>query len=618
MSKMQMAGASSAQLSGIMGRLGASAAAGGQSVQKLLNTVGAQGQYLFAAQGLTPYVGHEAAFRSSASMSAAFRSGLISPSLMARMGGVEGATQSATAAQIAAYQTPYAGMQAYNAYMGGGETGNVVTNVGNFGGRMAGNTLQNVGRFMMSQTALTSRHIQDRGVFGEMDQIYQIAKMLPNGLNNNGQVDAGVAYMIMTQQMGMTPEMAQAKLAQMHTYNDPKSVEQMMSGVQRGSIDSILKYNQQEGLNKGILTTPYNAVKRGLMRVQDAGANFVGNVNELGGRLGDSLEKAMVGAFMGVDYEAQTNRTLEFDQLGKSTYQQMNIDYENTDLTKSSALVKINEAAKKGNKAAIRFINSKGTEKADALRALVKEGVVSNQYAKSTEASSLLTTAETMGVVDKRLDGNDIKTLENTLGSSINKVLDRGTFADKLEYMDIMQKAGQMVDSGQEVSEEMMQRIADLRGVDRSSLTRTQVDEYIDQYTKTAGNERIFHIAGMKADSLEGLAKDMQGKHMALQSVKIGTAGDLKATRAQMSLQQGYMSERQRIQQMVKEGKIDTKSGFAAINALDNGQTVGKFGDAVDKFAEAVGAMKGDKKGGELPTWWEVATGQKNRVVPSK
>jgi hypothetical protein len=68
-----------------------------------------------------------------AGQAAAFRSGLISPEMMARLGGVEGATQLSVTGQVNASQTTYNMMRLYNKYTSGQGGGGVMENVSNFG-----------------------------------------------------------------------------------------------------------------------------------------------------------------------------------------------------------------------------------------------------------------------------------------------------------------------------------------------------------------------------------------------------------------------------------------------------------------------------------------------------
>ena len=121
MAKMQVSGVAPTDFSKVVSRLsGMAAMTSGTSMQKMMDTVGAQGGYMYGGNGFTPFVGQLMAANAYGAFSAAQRSGLLSPALLARMGGVEGATQSANSGLMAIAQTPYAKMRNYLDYLGGG------------------------------------------------------------------------------------------------------------------------------------------------------------------------------------------------------------------------------------------------------------------------------------------------------------------------------------------------------------------------------------------------------------------------------------------------------------------------------------------------------------------
>ena len=107
LSKLRLGGASvsggygSAAI-GAYSSIGMAASAAGASIQRIMNTVGNQGQYLFQMNGLTPYLGQMAAANAYSGFASAQRAGILSTAQLGRMGGLEGATQSALAAQLGA------------------------------------------------------------------------------------------------------------------------------------------------------------------------------------------------------------------------------------------------------------------------------------------------------------------------------------------------------------------------------------------------------------------------------------------------------------------------------------------------------------------------------------
>lgn len=599
MAKMQSSGVGGSQLAGVMGRLGSTASSGGLSFNKLFNTLGAQGQYLFGAQGLTPYVGQIAGFESAAGIASGYRGGSISSAMLARMGGLEGAAQSATAGQIASYRSPYASMQAYNAYMGKGETGNVVSNVASFGNSMASNPLQTIGRFKMSQNALTSRHIEDRGLLGEQDRIYQLAQQLAGGVQANGKVDAGVAFSIMTDMMGMTPEMAHAKLAQIGAFGDNKAVGQMLAGNTRASKDALLKYQQQEGLDKGIFSSSYNAVKSGVMSIQRASAGRVGEVLEDVGDLTDSVQNYMTEALMGVkkgqnqfvNIDGSTGRGGKYNQVNTLNEKVMDA---NKNHKNYRDLSKLNKLAANGDEDARTALdpNSSKRDRKNAIDKLAKAGHVSTTT--NGEIEELVNRITQLGTVQTGTE--EVKgSVRDTLVASLANVGGGKNIDQNLEYINLMSDA---LGKGGDVTGEARKRIAELSGKSEDDLSTSTIREMAGDTITKVGKGRMAHLLGLKnVGNAEGLEKALKEQRGGIGlSPEIETSGDTMALNEQIKTQAGMAKARSSIQQMVKEGKIDMGTAMASINSLDNKQSTGKFADAVKDFVDGVTEFKGGKK----------------------
>lgn len=623
MSKMQMSGVSSPMMNGFMGALGSSASIAGQSVQKLMNTVGAQGQYLFGAQGLTPYVGMSASFNAAGSMFAAQRSGLLSPAMLARMGGAEGATQSSVAGMVGAYRTPYAGMGAFNQYMGGGATGDVVGNVSRFGASMvSGNMLQNYGRFQLSEGALTSRHIKDHDLGGVTQQVYELAKLIPGGLNSSGKVDAGVAHMIMTNQMGLSGDQSQALLARMHAMNDPATVKNMMAGNSRGAADSILKYQQQEGLNKGFMTPILQGAFGVGRAVQTAGARAVGTVNEIAADVGDKLENTWVGHLFGYN---GNERATTVDQIGKTSNRAFDLSSNSMQAYKAGGgndryersytvaqLEKINKLAAAGNKDAQAFIEGKGNRKDLAYKLATGDanGIDSDFGKSGFRLDALIGLAGKAGVTDVTVDGT--KNLQNTVGESLNKILSGKDVKTQMEYLKLMDTldkrfAGDGPDSKSMTDAEKAQ-LARLTGKDVKDINVPDAVAMAEKAMKSASETGAWALVNNKGTSLDEIYKEAQNSGGVLLGGKIPVGLDAKAARAQREAQQGYLQQRNKIQQMAKDGKIDTNAAMGAINALDTGAAVTKFDDAVNRFSDAVNTIKKDDKNPTVEEMWNNVT----------
>lgn len=254
MAKLNLAGVSLPNMSSVAHKLGTMASVAGVSTSKMMNTVGAQSEYLFAANGMTPYVGQLMAANAYGAFSVAQRSGLMSPELLARMGGVSGASQSAVAGLVAMSQTPYSGMSAFNSYLGGGASNNFIGNISKFGGAMAKNPLSAIGMFNASRADLASASMEKNGLAGQWDNFTQMASMIP-GAVKNGKVDYGSAYNIMTSStgMGLTHDQAIAMLEQKRMLQNPEHLSNTIAGIASEYESSRQKMLEQAGFSYGRL-----------------------------------------------------------------------------------------------------------------------------------------------------------------------------------------------------------------------------------------------------------------------------------------------------------------------------------------------------------------------------
>lgn len=616
MSKMQMSGVASSQLAGIMGQMASGAAIGGHSVQKVMNTTGAQGQYMFGAAGLTPYLGQLSAFSSGGSIAAAFRSNLISPALMARMGGQEGATQSAVAAQLAAYKTPYANMMASNAYLGGGETGDVVGNVSRFGSMISKNPLENIGNHLMNGNALASAHLRDRGLAGEQDMIQHMAKTMygSGALDDKGKVKEGVAYMIMTNQMGHSHEMATAKLAELRSYRDPDTVKQMLAANSKASTEARLNYQTQEGLDAGIFTGPKNYVKTAWLGVQEFGARKVGYMNADIADLSDSFQASWntsrfqisEGGTEGLSFEKFDQRNSpnkQFDLSGIKLDKDFNV--KGTAFMDSNTvndLKAINRAAKSNSSAAayIALDNKNTPEGSRLLAKLVKDGVIDKEYMGSAKADALNRSASKVGVLDSPMENlGKYSTAEDFVTDKLvgkNGVLPGGEVKNALEFGRLVNAAYAKYQSGDKVSDKEIGEINALISsndkIKNTPQALSELHKKLQDNTAPNGSGNYFLS---KATSATGVVEDLRRKNLPLASASVTPSPDQDATAAQVLVQQGIEKKRAEIYELNRKQKISNNEAQGALNALDNGTAVGAFAEQVNKFGLYVKEFGGSK-----------------------
>lgn len=230
MAKLKDAGLVATQSGSFMSKLGGNASVAGVSLKRMMD-MGVQGQFLFGANNITPYLGMSQYSSNYASFASAHRNGLISPELLARMGGVGGATQSALTGMVNAAQTPFNSILMANQYLSGmGRTsGNISSDLSRFGGRFAGNPMGMAGAMGLHSGAMMSAQMSDRGILGVQDQILSMAKMTGQ-LNQNGTLDDDKAY-LMAKNMGLDHSQAEAIVVQLRNARNPNQLNNEIAGL---------------------------------------------------------------------------------------------------------------------------------------------------------------------------------------------------------------------------------------------------------------------------------------------------------------------------------------------------------------------------------------------------
>ena len=248
--KMQSYGAVGYSASMSLTRVGSAASIAGISTSQFMNTHGALGAMMFQANGVTPYLGQEAAANSYAGFAAAMRTGALNPALMARMGGVPGAMQSSIAAQLAIYQSPYSQMVGFNSLNGISVKGGVVGNALAFAGAAAKDPSGTSGNMELHRDAITSHLASDYRTTNEL--LKQHAASIPGMLNADGTLSSGRAMDLLTKRMGLRPEDARAFIHEMISYQDPAVQAQIKAGINKAQKDNTLDYMRSNDMDMGI------------------------------------------------------------------------------------------------------------------------------------------------------------------------------------------------------------------------------------------------------------------------------------------------------------------------------------------------------------------------------
>lgn len=311
LSKLQTSGVGIKDVTSVLTRLGDASSIAGVSFQKMMGTVGAQGGYTFGSNGMTPYVGQLTAANAYAGFSAAYRSGLISPDLMARMGGVEGATQSATTGLLNMAQSPFAKMTAYNKYMLGGDAGSVTSNVSKFSGAMNKNPLLNYGAALYYEKELASKSLEQDGLQGKIDLTRQIAGNIRGALDKNGDIDARALMPLLMQTQGLTEPEARALIEAQRAAQDPEQQKQARAGITSQAKEAWLRSR----INEKYIFGPLNfALRPAYILGNEAVSHTAGNIGTglaFGGALVDKVEETWFGRYGDIKNQVSSGDNLE-------------------------------------------------------------------------------------------------------------------------------------------------------------------------------------------------------------------------------------------------------------------------------------------------------------------
>jgi hypothetical protein len=649
LAKLQMAGASvsgglSSTAASTMSRLGGFASMAGTSVQHLMNTVGAQGQYLYQANGMTPYLGQLAAASAYSAMAAGNRMGLISPAMMARMGGAEGATQASLTGQINASQTMFNKMANYNTYTNGkgGYGSDMLGIVQQFGQNMASDPLGTYGGMMLNSRQAAGKQMEARGSLAVQDQLMSIAKNIPGALDRNGNISAEKAAPFLMQ-MGMGMDDIQAYYAQRISETDEGSYNQRMRGLDSQLAEQNRQYISQSGTYGGVIGSAiYNTRKFGRNVTQGISRAIVNPITSAIGGTGDNIQRVTDSLWYGSTTGGNSNEDIG-ELLGGPAKAANNTNVslfgglrrgQNSSTARGYQGVadSVNELAKNGHADAVNYLKAKDPDEKRALMSkLLNSGVLGNNakddYSGFDGGEGL---DEFLGKAT-RLPGADLsKTASaddgyNALFMSSDKVspapVDKSTaFTSELEKISgrtTGTKAEQLQSAGRAA------RVAMKNYTVGDAAEKAKTDPDLIQYMKDIGetdpvkaikaargaavNSDGFGLGGLAETSLDLNRGDYGSEDEFLKAVATVNGGVHKNARSNAhdtttqesvdDLRAGQVDASQRASayQAYKSGRIDFSTYKQTTNALDSGKATTMFNKAVDKFVAGVETMTGNK-----------------------
>lgn len=654
LSKLQMAGASisgglGSTASSAMSRLGGYASIAGTSVQHIMNTVGAQGQYLYQANGMTPYLGQLAAANAYSAMASGNRMGLISPEQMARMGGLEGATQASLTGQINASQTMFNKMANYNTYTNGrgGYGSSMLGVVQQFGQNMVNDPLGTYGGMMLNSRQAAGKQMEARGSLAIQDQLMSIAKNIPGALDRNGNISAEKAAPFLMQ-MGLGLDDIQGFYTQRMNEGDEGSYNQKLRGLDSQLAEQNRQYISQSGTYGGpIGSSIYAARKFGRNVGQSVSRALVDPITSAIGGGGDSLQKVtdylwygstigdgkgsgdMDELLNGTSSKTQDNNVSLFGSLRRGQNQSSSRQYQ--DVAES-----INDLAKSGHAGAISYLQATDPdEKRAKLSKLLKSGDLGNSnkedYSSFDSAAGLddflgkatrLPTAD----VTKNSSAGDEDSYNELFMSSAKvqgKPVDKVTgFTQELEKASGM-KSGTRLEQLQGAGRAIRIALKNYSVEDAAKAAKSDPD--LIKYMKDTGEtDPVKAIKNARASSVNSdelglgsvaaIASGLDRKDFKSDEDLMKTAahmnGDVVYKNARANahdittqesvddLRAGQEDAAQRVNayQAFKGGRIDFSTYKQTTNALDSTKSTTMFNKAVDKFSAAVEAMPGASK----------------------
>lgn len=600
LSELRVSGAGPEAASRVLARIGGSSAVSGISAQKMMNTVGAQGQYLYQANGMTPYLGQVHAANTYGAFSSAYRMGLISDSTMAKFGGREGITQLAMTGQINATQTPYNQIMLMNQYLHGGQSGSVVGNLAKFGGMAALDPLAAQGALSMYEHEFSSRQLMEKGPLAVMDQLNHIARTIPGMVNRNGKIDVEKAHLLMTKQMGLSDMESKAMLKELYAVSNPKSLRHSMSALAGNQLQDTIKTLDQEGLNYGVATGAMYGIRSAWKNAKSGVSDVFNAPIEIVGSAGDRFQKWFYGAQYGSLIDGVEAESFE-DFMGGSVPSRQELVSKESPLDSLAYYAgraigipgqekvrggfdRINELARSGNALARKIVDPKTSEseKRAALEKLNVTGKLGDSRLTPQEVKALSTRvlkAESKSVASEGSTASLGKLeagLEKTLGRKVGL----------LEGAEVL-KALKNIHTGKVKWEDSDQSIALARKALGGDLSFTELAWKAKEVTESSMQNQVAHLpanmAGMSSDDIIRAAR--RGDKSILGGSAGSIAEEIRKIESDTSLS---ASERKRRIEAAAMFGISKASGQSLTSPFDSRNIPsGLDADAVARLTES-------------------------------
>jgi hypothetical protein len=617
MARLHSAGVSPGGMQSVMSGIGGMASVAGISSARMMNTVGAQGQYLFQSNGMTPYLGQLASAGAMGGIASAYRTGLVSNDLMARLGGVEGATQLSVTGQVNAGQSTYNMMRAFNRFGTGAGGNSVMSNVSNFGRAMSADPLEAYGAMTLNRGRHLSEQFKQDGPMGLHDQLMEIAGNTP-GAMRNGRLSANTAGAIATSMMGLSADEFNSWFMQYQSSRDPRSRNQMMSGLRSNEIKVTRDYLEQSGQTYfaskvSPITGAWRSLSAGAAKVIGGGVGAGSGIFDM---IASGFESATTGSpeqigglNLGSFRESQGSKLIDLGSLSAGPGGGMSGDYE--------IMKKLNDLARSGDADAIKALGS-GKGASNGIWALANRGAIDKSYMSGNAHSELLSTlagTARSGDVDiskQIMDQVYVKLHTNPgmFGNDVNDVDRMRSLAAAQRIQEKMSegKGEDLLSSGDKSVQSDIallkrtsgQGIEDMAGL--SGVTQNMVSMALKKRLSTSSNIDMY-----KGNDLEGLLKSGYISAVEAGEVHSNSQVDYDTKLEFRKRVNAIRSQQGQITRMAQEGRIDASSYYGMSAGLQMSEAAADFKDAVGEFK---GAVKG------IPGYKEVTPTNTSRTPP--
>lgn len=322
LAKLRMGGASTtggalSVAAGAFSAIGMHASAAGMSTQRLMATVGNQGQYMYQMNGLTPYLGQLAAGQTISGFAAAQRQGLLSTAQLARMGGIEGATQSTLAATLAGSQTMYNRMGLINKYIGGIKNGGGVTNtVANFGSLTSRDPMAMLGTMSLYGNQMASNQLESEGPQALENQAIDYLRSIGRTPGPNG-FSPGEIAAVLKGVIGLSDDQVQAYASSRASQTNSGVVNQNIKSYVAQAREQSMQVIANNGLYTGAVGRTVRSVRLGWKGTKQAIAGALAYpVAEFAGEMSDAVESGYNNLIFGSTKDDQA--AMHMDMYGQA------------------------------------------------------------------------------------------------------------------------------------------------------------------------------------------------------------------------------------------------------------------------------------------------------------